>query len=130
MTPMQVRGALTRVRVVGVAAAKHHTLAVTDSGDVYSWGSNKDGRLGVGGADSQFTPKRVTALSKRVVAVAAGNRHSVGRTGWLGTGMGADSRAKRYCVCVLQVLGLNHCPSGWRGRRVGVGVDKRGGGEG
>lgn len=44
--------------VVGVAAAKHHMLAVTRSGGVFSWGCNRDGRLGYLGVDTQPTPRR------------------------------------------------------------------------
>ena len=66
-------------RVVAVAAAKHHTLACTDAGEVFAWGCNRDGRLGVPGCDTAATPRRVSSLAGRVrvVALAAANRHSV-----------------------------------------------------
>lgn len=78
--PRAVAG-LGGVRVVAVAAGKHHTLAAADAGDVYSWGSNRDGRLGYTQVDTQPTPRKVTALSKqRVVAVACANKHSLAVT--------------------------------------------------
>lgn len=49
---------LCLVQVVSVAAAKHHTLVATSSGDMFSWGSNKDGRLGYAAVDTQPTPKK------------------------------------------------------------------------
>ena len=66
-------------RVIAVAAAKHHTLACTDAGEVFAWGCNRDGRLGVPGCDTAATPRRVSSLAGRVrvVALAAANRHSV-----------------------------------------------------
>ena len=41
-----------------VCLAKHHSLAVCQGGELYSWGSNRDGRLGYLGPDSQPTPRR------------------------------------------------------------------------
>ena len=43
---------------VQVCLAKHHSLAVCQGGELYSWGSNRDGRLGYLGPDSQPTPRR------------------------------------------------------------------------
>jgi alpha-tubulin suppressor-like RCC1 family protein len=55
--PRQVTG-LGRRLVVAVAAAKHHTLVATSAGEVFSFGSNKDGRLGYAAVDSQPTPRK------------------------------------------------------------------------
>ena len=41
-----------------VSLAKHHSLAVCQGGELYSWGSNRDSRLGYLGPDSQPTPRR------------------------------------------------------------------------
>lgn len=37
------------LRVVGIAAGLWHTLCITDIGDVYAFGGNQFGQLGVGG---------------------------------------------------------------------------------
>lgn len=55
--PRQVSGLGRRV-VVAVAAAKHHTLVATSAGEVFSFGSNKDGRLGYPAVDTQATPRK------------------------------------------------------------------------
>lgn len=55
--PRQVLGLGRRV-VVAVAAAKHHTLVATSAGEVFSFGSNKDGRLGYPAVDTQPTPRK------------------------------------------------------------------------
>ncbi len=44
--------------MASVAAAKHHMLVATSSGEVFSWGSNKDGRLGYAAVDTQPTPRK------------------------------------------------------------------------
>ena len=58
--PRLVAGLAKRV-VTAVAAAKHHTAAVTDGGEVWTWGSNRDGRLGYPAVDTQPTPRRRAA---------------------------------------------------------------------
>lgn len=39
--------ALARVNVTGAAAGTRHTVVVCDLGEVYAWGSNEFGELGV-----------------------------------------------------------------------------------
>lgn len=41
ITPRQVISGLGSRRVKAVAAAKHHTVIATDSGEVFTWGSNR-----------------------------------------------------------------------------------------
>ena len=48
----------SRRRVVSVAAAKHHTAAITSAGELFTWGSNRDGRLGYQAVDTQPTPRK------------------------------------------------------------------------
>ncbi|CAI6012456.1 unnamed protein product [Closterium sp. NIES-65] len=79
--PRHVTAGLGGRPVRVVAAAKHHMLAATHTGELFSWGSNREGRLGYPAVDSQATPRRVAALRQRVVAVAAGNKHSAALTG-------------------------------------------------
>ena len=43
----------------GVAAGLGHTVACSDSGDVYSWGWNADGQLGLGDDQSRGEPELV-----------------------------------------------------------------------
>ena len=46
--------------MTGVAAGLGHTVACTDSGDVYSWGWNADGQLGLGDDQSRGEPELVS----------------------------------------------------------------------
>ncbi len=41
-----------------VATGKHHTACVTRTGELYTWGSNRDGRLGYPAIDTQPIPRR------------------------------------------------------------------------
>ncbi|KAM7524345.1 hypothetical protein LguiA_014247 [Lonicera macranthoides] len=76
ITPRQVTYGLGARRVKTVAAAKHHTVVATEGGEVFTWGSNREGQLGYTSVDTQATPRRVSSLKSRIVAVAAANKHT------------------------------------------------------
>lgn len=68
--------------VVSVACGDTHTLVATGEGEVYSFGRNVSGQLGLGTTADSLVPRRVEALAgKKVVGVACGAEHSVGVTG-------------------------------------------------
>ncbi|XP_047975718.1 uncharacterized protein LOC125218153 isoform X1 [Salvia hispanica] len=76
ITPRQVTMGLGARRVRAVAAAKHHTVVVTEGGEVFTWGSNREGQLGYTSVDTQPTPRRVSSLKARIMAVSAANKHT------------------------------------------------------
>lgn len=76
ITPRLVTSGLGSYRVRAVAAAKHHTVIATESGDVFTWGSNREGQLGYTSVDTQPTPRRVSSLRAKVISVAAANKHT------------------------------------------------------
>ena len=49
--------------VVAVAAGNYHTLALAESGNVWAWGGNDQGQLGIGPDEEKATePRLVKAL--------------------------------------------------------------------
>ena len=56
---------LSGVRVSTVSAGGAHSLVVTDSGTLYSFGGGQCGKLGHGDESSIFKPKVVAALAGR-----------------------------------------------------------------
>lgn len=65
--------------IVAIAAGDNHTLAVDHNGEVWAWGRNTYGQLGVAGANS-VPPVKVSLVPQPlgdIVAVAAGAEHSV-----------------------------------------------------
>ncbi|XP_077997959.1 alsin-like isoform X2 [Glandiceps talaboti] len=67
--------ALSAKNVIKLASGSSHSLALTSSGQVYSWGSNNDGQLGHSG---QLAPKRVKVPSNVPVwDIAAGTNHTM-----------------------------------------------------
>ena len=74
--------ALAGLRVIAVSAGTSHSLATTADGAVFTWGQGGDGCLGHGeDLSDQLLPKKVEAFAgRRVVAVSAGERHSIAIT--------------------------------------------------
>ncbi|ODM97024.1 putative E3 ubiquitin-protein ligase HERC1 [Orchesella cincta] len=63
--------------IVDIAVGAEHTLAVSAEGDVYGWGSNSDGQLGLGHTLTVREPERIACLSgKGIQQVSAGRTHS------------------------------------------------------
>lgn len=76
ITPRRVNFGFGSRRVKVVAAAKHHTVVATVGGEVFTWGSNREGQLGYASVDTQPTPRKVSSLKSMIVAVAAANKHT------------------------------------------------------
>ena len=60
-----------------VAAGGAFSLVLLQDGDVYAFGGNSDGELGLGDTIERDTPTKIATLSGTVVAVAAGSAHSL-----------------------------------------------------
>jgi alpha-tubulin suppressor-like RCC1 family protein len=84
-------GGLSQKKVAAVALGQNHTLAITDDGEIYSWGNNVYGQLGYNlpkptlkDDDPISTlPRQIFGPLKReaVLGVAASRIHSVVHTG-------------------------------------------------
>ncbi|KAI8609865.1 hypothetical protein BC830DRAFT_1085173 [Chytriomyces sp. MP71] len=77
LVPFDVGGALRKVKVVGAAASKYHTVVFSNTGLLFTWGWNI-GQLGYQQAANttqlQATPRKVTAIPHgEILAVAATN---------------------------------------------------------
>jgi len=59
-----------------IAAGGSHALVLLDNGDVYAWGGNESGQLGLGDLLFRTAPVKVS-LPRPAAAVAAGRLHSV-----------------------------------------------------
>lgn len=79
-------GALSAVHVSEISAGRAHSSAVTEEGALYTWGCGKDGKLGHGGVDTEWLPRRVSSLlTVNIVQASCGRDHTAGATdtGWL-----------------------------------------------
>ncbi|NBT90017.1 MAG: DUF5011 domain-containing protein [Verrucomicrobia bacterium] len=68
---------LGSVTVKAIGAGAEHSLALGADGRVWSWGRPNGGALGYAGINPVRVPQPVTALTKKVVQIAAGDRHSL-----------------------------------------------------
>jgi len=89
--------------IVRVACGDTHTLAVTEGGELYSFGRNTNGQLGHGSTDDSLVPRLVEALKVRsgglfqqLFIVRAGVQSPACLTRCLS----AVSAQKRACTCV------------------------------
>lgn len=84
-TPTLVEG-LTGVHIVHVQCGSEdaHTVALDDTGKVWSWGDGEYGKLGRGGADSCKVPKLITswgtAAPVEITKIFCGNQVSMALT--------------------------------------------------
>lgn len=81
---------LQGLHIVAVAAGNSHTLALSDAGDVYAWGANDCGQLGINttGSRARFvaSPQLIEHLGQDspVIDISCGTRcASSFCTGWL-----------------------------------------------
>ncbi|XP_064652593.1 RCC1-like G exchanging factor-like protein isoform X2 [Lineus longissimus] len=65
--------------VVDLKAGMHYFVAQTDTNELYSWGNNRHGHLGLGHADAQFFPFKVSVPAE-VFKFACGVDHMVALT--------------------------------------------------
>nr|XP_031849691.1 probable E3 ubiquitin-protein ligase HERC4 isoform X1 [Nomia melanderi] len=77
-TPRIVKALGTSV-IVQVACGMKHTIALTNNGELYSWGCNKEGQLGLDAdVKNELKPKLVNSLEGiPIVHIACGGYHSI-----------------------------------------------------
>ena len=119
--PTQVQ-ALAGIRVRSISVSRH-CLAVTETGEVFSWGCESEGACGHGRhwMSSTSTPRKIDSLAgTRVRSASAGDGHSIavtedgvvysfgrGHAGQLGHGDEVDV----YSPKVVEALGCVHITS-------------------
>ncbi|XP_049645846.1 probable E3 ubiquitin-protein ligase HERC6 [Suncus etruscus] len=76
-TPMKIKS-LSGIKIIQISCGDHHSLALSEDSQLFSWGSNSHGQLGLGKEfSSQKIPKQVKSLYGIPLAqVAAGGNHS------------------------------------------------------
>ncbi|XP_053490210.1 probable E3 ubiquitin-protein ligase HERC1 isoform X6 [Ictalurus furcatus] len=78
--PQQVP-ALVGVFIQDIAVGAEHALALASTGDVYAWGSNSEGQLGLGHTNHVREPTLIAALQgKNIQQISAGRCHSAAWT--------------------------------------------------
>lgn len=77
-TPRMIRALGTKV-IIQIACGLEHSIALTNDGVLYAWGSNKEGQLGLGTHTvTEIKPKKISTLAAIPIAfIACGGYHTV-----------------------------------------------------
>jgi hypothetical protein len=74
--PIKVNG-FNDEKTVMISCGAHHSMALTESGIVFSWGRNDDGQLGHGNTINSNTPKSVNFKDFVIKKISCGQYHSL-----------------------------------------------------
>jgi alpha-tubulin suppressor-like RCC1 family protein len=78
LVPTKVTGGgIEEAAVVQVAAGSLHSMALTATGGLYSWGEGSQGQLGHGDKENLAVPRVVGGIGGAVVGMAGGTGHSL-----------------------------------------------------
>ncbi|GMT31657.1 hypothetical protein PFISCL1PPCAC_22954 [Pristionchus fissidentatus] len=78
--PTLVLGPLTGQRVKQVACGAYHSAALTESGELFTWGLNSSGQLGLGSNVNEKSPRQVPFQNRFLKAVACGHKSTMALT--------------------------------------------------
>ncbi|XP_043912312.1 probable E3 ubiquitin-protein ligase HERC4 isoform X2 [Protopterus annectens] len=105
---------LSQVCVLQVACGYHHSLALSRWSEIYAWGQNKYGQLGIGHSKNQSSPQLVKSLiGLPFMQISAGGAHSFALTlsgavfGWGRNNfgqLGLNGEKDRYVPALLKSL--------------------------
>ena len=73
---LNTAGTAALSNIVAIAAGGTHTMALDSSGNVWTWGNNSNGQLGLGTTTQETTAQQVTSISG-IGQIAAGASHSL-----------------------------------------------------
>ena len=77
--PKEVRGPLVGRRIKMISAGDCHSMALTQDGCVFAWGSGSCGQIGHGGYEDVLEPVQIggALTGRRVREISAGGEHSL-----------------------------------------------------
>jgi RCC1 and BTB domain-containing protein len=77
LTPIKING-FDGKKIASIACGGGHSLALTESGSVYSWGWNPYGQLGVGNYKNELIPVKIILNDSQIVkTITCGYDHSL-----------------------------------------------------
>lgn len=77
LVPTEIK-TLKRKHVKQMACGSFHTMVLTETGDLYTWGIGERGQLGHGDLENRKTPTPILGLQgKEIGCIAAGEAHSI-----------------------------------------------------
>ncbi|XP_076311235.1 RCC1 and BTB domain-containing protein 1-like isoform X1 [Tachypleus tridentatus] len=115
LNPGLITTNLGGLKVIEIACGSHHSIALTSNGEVYAWGQNSYGQVGLGSTTNQPTPRKVTSGigARQCIAIACGQSSSMAVLdngevygwGYNGNGqLGLGINANQYIPCQVTNL--------------------------
>ncbi|KAK3086212.1 hypothetical protein FSP39_015293 [Pinctada imbricata] len=79
LAPVLITANLQGKKILKVACGSHHSLALSQEGEIYAWGQNNCGQVGSGTTTNQPTPRKVMAVigTKVASSIACGQTSSM-----------------------------------------------------
>ncbi|KAF7997404.1 hypothetical protein HCN44_005975 [Aphidius gifuensis] len=106
-TPRKINSSLTGKKIVHIFCGQTSSMAVTKCGEVYAWGNNSVGQLGIGTYINQLNPMKVSGLTGTVIVrVVCGYSHTMALSDegdlyvWGGNGYGQLGVGTKSNTCV------------------------------
>jgi len=75
--PFNANGPGALIRIAQISAGQYHSLALDIGGNLFSWGSNTSGQLGLGDLDLRLSPQEVPRGASGFLSAPAGELHSL-----------------------------------------------------
>ena len=64
-------------KIIAIASGQTHCMALTEKGEIYSWGNGQGGRLGHGDSIGQNGPVKIQFFQGiKIVDIVCGDQHS------------------------------------------------------
>ena len=70
---------LMNEKIVFVTCGNNHNVAISDKGEVYSWGFGESGALGTGDTKNQYSPTLINHFyngKMKIVSASCGDKHT------------------------------------------------------
>ena len=76
LSPQRVLDRFTELKISNISCGGLHTACLSAKGEVFTFGTGKDGRLGLGSEEDMYTPEMVQSFDRRIVQIVCGGHHT------------------------------------------------------
>ncbi|MGL4987547.1 MAG: Ig-like domain-containing protein, partial [Treponemataceae bacterium] len=78
-SPNHIKSFTERIDVI--ASGQFHSLTLTRTGKVYTWGRNESGQIGNGSTgETESSPYHVASITEKIIAIGSGDNHNLAVT--------------------------------------------------
>jgi alpha-tubulin suppressor-like RCC1 family protein len=63
-------------KIISISCGSMHSMALSENRNVFSWGYNKYGQLGIGSIDNSYRPKMIHLNNSSIIKISCGQKQS------------------------------------------------------